>query len=495
MSHSERLSALDAAFLDIEHRGAHMHVGAVGIFERGPLTRPGGAVDFDRLRAHVGSIIGRNPRYRQRLVTTPLLGTPAWVDDDRFLLDFHLRHTRLPAPGDLRQLKRLAGRVFSQRLDRDHPLWEMWIVEGLEGDRFALIAKLHHCMIDGVAGNNLLTTLLRGTPDDRLASEIAAAHTVPGAPAPSWQARPAPGPLALLGRELRHRADGLHHLARMAQASRAVPGDLEHRVRELVGGVGSLITRALRPTARTSFNPPRTGPHRRFDWVRLDLAELKAVKRALGGTVNDVALAIVAGALRRAMQRRGIDTDHMGEIRALVPVNVRPPSRDGALGNHVAMHLVPLPCGVAEPRARLRAVTATMDELKRGDAVGGVAALEELADATGAGVVAALFKFAGLVRAFNVTATNVPGPPFPLYLLGSRLQEIYPLVPLFEHHTVGLALFSYAGAMHVGVAGDWHATPDLHDLVLDLEAEHTALVTLAGLPPRTAAEPAIATYN
>jgi len=472
MTHSERLSVLDAAFLDIETTSSPLHVGAVAIFDGGPLAGADGGVDYERLRRYVAGVIARDPRYRQRVVRTPLLGAPAWIDDEHFVLDFHLRHTRLPAPGDVRQLKRLAGRIFSNRLDRAHPLWETWIVEGLEGGRFALIMKVHHCMIDGVAGANLLTDLLRGTPDDTVL-DVAAAP------------RPAPGALGLLGREIAHRLRGVAQVRRMARAAGAVPGALRHRMRRHVGGIAQLIGQGLTPVTATPFNPRAIGPHRRFDWARFELSDLQEIRRRLGGTVNDVALAIVAGALRRAVVRRGVDPDRLARVRALVPVNVRAPGH-GELGNHVALLLPELPVASADPRERLQRITATMTALKDGGGISGTAALEELADAAGAPLIGGLMRLSVRLRAFNVVVTNVAGPPAPLYLLGARLREVYPLVPLFERQSLGVAVFSYARTMFVGVVGDWHQVPDLHDVVGDLEESFAELASVAGLDARAA---------
>lgn len=466
MGHFERLSALDASFLDIESARSSMAVGAVCVFAGGDLVGPDGALDAALIRAYVATAIARVPRYRQRLVRVPGIGQPVWVDDDRFLLDFHVRHTSLPAPGDRDQLDLLAGRLFSQRLDRDHPLWELWIVEGLRDRRFALITKIHHAMVDGVAGADLLAQLLRVTPDP----------SVPAAP-PPWTPRPAPGRLELFRAEVRH------HNRRTAEAlgrARAhlrtgVPAELRAAGRGLVDALWS----GLRSAPATRLNPRAIGPHRRFTTMRFDLAAIKRTKGALGGTVNDVVLAIVAGGLRRYLLRHGEAADALGGMRALMPVNIRAAGH-GTAGNRVAMLLVELPVAEADPTRRLAAVSRESRRLRtESDQVAGVTFFEEVADTVATSLVSGVFRMAAHLRAFNLTVTNVPGPPVPLFLLGARLEAIYPLVPLFEGQAVGVALFSYAGSLDVGLVGCWHSLPDLAELVDDFAAAYAELEAAA----------------
>ena len=465
--HFERMSAGDATFLAVETPRAHMHVGAVAVFDGGPLTEPDGRLAFERIRDHLLGALAAFPRYRQRVVTTPVLGQPVWVDDEHFDVTYHLRHTRLPLPGDQRQLKRLAGRIFSQRLDRAHPLWELWLVEGLDGGQVAIIAKIHHCLLDGVAGVSLLTALLRGTPDATVAPPR-------GWPAP----RPAPRGRELVRGEVGHQLATLGRGLR-ALATRREPGTWD-RTRAGVAGAVGLLRRGLVPASPTPWNARHVGPHRRFDVATLELGRIKLVKDSLGGTVNDVALTVVTGALARTLRRHGVDPATVRDFRALVPVNVRPDAARGALGNHVAMLLAPLPIDAAEPLQRYQRVCETTRWLKhQAGHTAGAALLTQLADATATGLLGAIFGTAIRLRAFNAVVTNVPGPPFPLWLLGARLQEIYPLVPLFETQGLGVALLSYAGRMFVGLSADWHGLDDLHDLALDLTAELDLLVDLA----------------
>jgi WS/DGAT/MGAT family acyltransferase len=469
-SHYDRLTAIDATFLAIEDENVHMHVGAITIFEGGALLRDGG-LDFARIRRLAGPALRRNRRFRQRLEHVPLIGQPVWVDDARFQLDYHLRHTALPEPGDERQLKRLFGRVMSQKLDLHKPLWEMWFVEGLPGDRFAVITKVHHCMIDGVSGVDLLATLMdpEAEAEAQRAEEEAA---VPREPLP----RPAPSGLELLADEARRR------LALPLEALRAGREALAHPIagaRELAGAVESLreiLTPGFEGSSHTPLNPD-IGPHRRFDWMRTPLAEPREIKKRLGGTLNDVVLACVAGGVRRFLEGRGTPVNDL-VFRAQVPVDVRTPEEHGELGNRVAMLVAPLPVAEPDPRRRYERVLETTARLKASRQAQGTLLLEKIGEWTSKELLAAVVHLTSQQLAFNIVVTNVPGPQVPVHMLGSRLLEIYPLVPLFSNQGVGIALFSYDGMLHWGLNADWDAVPDLHDLLTALESE---LATLAAL--------------
>jgi diacylglycerol O-acyltransferase / wax synthase len=458
--HSERLSALDATFLDLEDESVHMHVGAVAIFDAGPLVRSDGSLDFERLRGLAGPALARAWRFRQRLEWIPVFGHPVWVDDARFNLDYHLRHTALPEPGDERQLKRLAGRIFSQKLDRSKPLWEMWLVEGLEGGRFAAITKVHHCMLDGVSGVDLLAALL--DPAAAAASEADAGQD-------RWLPRPAPSRARLLAGELERRASLPARLAREAGRALADPRGSLEAARDTVGGVREFLGTGLDSASNTPLNG-EIGPHRRFDWVRMDLGAVKEVRARLGGTVNDVVLAVVAGAVRSFLTGRGARVDDL-DFRAQVPVNLRRAAERGRFGNQVALLLARLPVDEPDPRKRLERVTGVTRALKRSHQVQGGELLERIGDWTGKELLSAIARLAAGELAYNLVVTNVPGPPTPVELAGAPLREIYPLVPLFRNQAVGLALFSYTGSLFWGLNADWDAMPDLHDLALALEAE------------------------
>jgi WS/DGAT/MGAT family acyltransferase len=461
-SHYQRLSALDATFLEIESPSVHMHVGSVGIFEGEPLRAAHGGLDIERVRALSEPALRQNPRFRQRLERIPLFGHFVWVDDPRFNLDYHLRHTSLPEPGDARQLKRLAGRIFSQKLDRQRPLWEMWFVEGLEGGRFAVISKIHHCMIDGVSGADLLGGFM-----------AADAGEGAGGAAPRWMPRPRPSGARLVADELARRASlPLRAAAGGLQLARAPLRTLEEAGHAL-SAVGHALTATLGAASSTPLNDD-VGPYRRFDWTRMDLAAVKQTRERLGGTLNDVVLAVVSGAVRELLLRRGLAVDDL-DFRAMLPVNVRRASQRGKLGNRVAFLMARLPVDEKEPARRLARVVEETSRLKGSDQVEGGELIESLSDFTVTTLVARLARLAARARSYNMVVTNVPGPQFPVNLLGARMQEIYPLVPLFSNQGLGVALFSYDGGLYWGFNGDWDALPDLHELVDGVAQEFETL--------------------
>ena len=451
----ERLSALDATFLDVESKAAPMHVGAALIFDAKPLQLDHGGLDIERLTRYTEAALDSIPRYRQRVEWVPGFGHPVWIDDDRFNMRFHLRHTRLPLPGDERSLKRLVGRLFSQHLDRSRPLWEFWDVEGVDNDRFALIVKVHHCMVDGVAGVALLEALLQISPD--------AAEREPN----EWQARPAPNRAQLMLNETSHRIDGLRKL------SHFMP-----RVRKNFRGVSSVLRSGMKPTPRTPFTEHDISPYRRFDWTSVDLAEVKAIKKSLGGTINDVVVATTTSAVRRFLLRRGMDVDSIEGFRTALPVSIRKVGGT-SVGNQVALLFANLPVSEPDPLERLQKVIQVTTELKQeSNQTGGAELIEEVADLTTKRIVSELYKAAMRLRTYNLVITNVPGPPFPLYMLGAQMKAIFPMVPLMQNQNVGIALFSYSGALHWGFNADWESFPDIHDFVEDLVtsfAEYKAL--------------------
>jgi WS/DGAT/MGAT family acyltransferase len=448
-SHYERLTALDASFLEIEDENCPMHVGAVAIFDPGPLTRPEGGFDIERFTKFVESVLA--PRYRQRLAWMPVSSDPVWVDDARFNLHYHLRHLSLPHPGDERLLKRLAGHVMSLPLDRNKPLWELWVVEGLADGGFAVITKTHHCMVDGVGTSDLMTASMQTRPDASVSE-----------PKP-WKPRPAPDALGMAAGELRRRT-GMG-LSALSAALGAVTHPLRtaSAAREGVAELGETLGAAAHRTSPTPLNI-EIGPHRRFDWLRYDLAEVKEVKNRLGATVNDVVLANVAGGLRSFLIRRGEDVSDLS-FRAMVPVNIRTEDESGQLGNRVATLAVPLPLGEPDPRRRLAQVVADMGEVKQSRQVAGMEAMQEISEWGLTRLFTQLARLAAISRPFNVVITNVPGPQIEAYLLGSSLREAYPLVPLYKNQALGIALFSYHGGLFWGLNADWDALPDLHVLV------------------------------
>ncbi len=473
MTAYSRLSALDRSFLDIEDRNTHMHVGATCVFDEAPLAGPGGGIDIERIRAYVESRLHLIPRYRQRIARVPIEGHPVWVDDEQFDIRYHVRHLSLPQPGCERELKRLAGWINSQQLDRGKPLWELWVVEGLEGGRFAMIGKTHHAMIDGLAGADLLAVLLRPSPDDGIDEP----HR--------WRPRPAPTPARLL------RDSMLRHATLPIRAAGAVlrdPAAFWDGANDLVSALYESTSLSLQPGAETPINR-EIGSHRRFDWLCFDLDRVKAIKNRLGGTVNDIVLAAVTGGIRNYLLHRGVPLAERRDyvFRAFCPVGLQPKHRSSVGGNFVSAMMMDLPVG--EPDAGLRVETIRMfTKARKGSAsVRGTEVLEKIADETWPPMLA---KFASLVessRAYNLIVTNVPGPQFPLYLLGARMRESYPLVPLFGHQGVGIALLSYNGHLCWGFSADRDVVPDLHDLVESVQEAFAELGRTAGLEDAPAA--------
>jgi WS/DGAT/MGAT family acyltransferase len=455
MSYYERLSALDASFLGIEDNCCHMHVGGVMIFDAKPLLNEQGGLDIDRIRHAILARLHLVPRFRQRLAYVPYERLPIWVDDDRFRLAYHVRHTALPRPGDERALKRLVARIMSQPLDRGRPLWEMWFAEGLSGDRFALISKTHHCMIDGISGADLISVIMEAYPNPD-----------PREPVP-WVPRPKPSEARLFLDAVRWR---LHQPIEAVQAlSNALrrPGDTVHVLEEAFSAIGQALAPALNPASRTPINV-EVGPHRRFDWTAMRVADFKAVKNVLGGTLNDVVLATVSGALRRFFMKRGVDPDDL-DVRALVPVSVRSQDERGRLGNRVTELIAPLPVNLDGPLARLKAVQATMGGLKESKQALGGEVLTAIADWTVPNLLVQAVRLAQRARPYNLVVTNVPGPQIPLYFLGSEMQTTYPVVPLFQNLGLVIGLFSYNGGLFWGLNAEWEHVPDLHDFVVFLE--------------------------
>ena len=442
--HYERLSNLDASFLALESRSTHMHVGAVAVFEPGPHSSLEG-VDIDTIRALVASRLHQIPRYRQRLATVPVEGHPVWVDDDHFHIEYHVRHTALPHPGTDEQLKALAGRLMSQQLDRTRPLWELNVVEGLASGGFALVGKVHHCMIDGISGVDLMSVILDFTP----AVEIRDAEP--------WEPRPAPNGTELavkeISRSISRFVGGLTDLSGLVADVGAVRDDVSHRLRAVAASLGSGW---LTSTGRTPLNGS-IGPSRFFDWLDLPLDEVKAIKNEHGVTVNDAMLAIVAGGVRRYLLTEGAMTESevaQTEFRIMAPVSVRTETQQGTLGNQVAMWLMALPVGEPDPARRITAIRDETQTLKETDQALGASTLVQVSTGAPMTLVSLAARLASGIRPFNMTVTNVPGPQFPMYLVGSEMIASYPLVPLWQSHGAGVAMFSLNGRIDIGLNMD-----------------------------------------
>jgi len=462
---------MDMSFLAMEDGRAHMHIGSVSIYDAEPLRAMDGGLDFERLLAFVEAQLHKVPRMRQKLDWVPGFAQPVWVDDERFNVRFHVRHTALPPPGDIRQLKRLAGRILSQEFDRGKPLWEDWFVDGLEGNRFALISKLHHCMADGLSGVAMAKLLVGADPNYK-------------PPAPKkWIPRPAPSGAQLLVEELRYRATAPFALLRGSGGEAEEPA---RGARSSSASLRALLDTAAGAISGASPTPLNVdvGPHRRFDWTRLPFADVHAIGASAGGTVNDVALALASGALRSFLRRRGVSVEGL-DFRAVVPVSVRGRAEREALGNRVSGMLTRLPLDEADPWKRLLRIVETTHELKSSGQAATGDVLTQVIDLLPAQLLGFLFRRASHSSAANIVITNVPGARVPVYLLGARQLETYPVVPLIANQALGIALMSYADGFFWGFNADWDALPDLHDLVQDID---TGFEELRGLAPSPAAD-------
>lgn len=467
--HYEPLTYLDASFLALETRSSHMHVTGVALFDAAPLKGDDGGIDFTRVKAHIGSKLQYIPRYRQRLEWVPYDRRPVWVDDQHFNFDYHVRHTSLPRPGSDEQLQGLAGRIVSTKLDRNKPLWELWVVEGLSNDRFAIIAKIHHCMIDGLSGVDLTTILLNVVPDSSIEE------------APEWTPRPAPTPTQLAvaeaARLTRRLIDGLTNVGEVVKEGMAAT---DRALDKSAAALSSLRSGWLTASAKTPLNP-EIGSNRRFNWADIDLAGVKHVKDTLGGSVNDVVLAITAGAVRRFLiEQRDYDPSD-AEFRVMNPVSTRSASQQGQMGNQVAMWLVDLHISEPDPARRYEAIKETTANLKATNQALGAATIVELSAGTPMTLLSLASRLAGpRIRPFNMTVTNIPGPQFPMYLLESQMLANYPMVPLWGQHGIGVALFSYNGRLLWGIQADYDAIPDSDEFVVAVHESFRELQALAG---------------
>ena len=461
VANPDRLSGLDSSFLHLEGDAAHMHVGGCAVFE-------GTAPAYEDLVEQIVSRLHLVPRYRQRLAFVPFeQGRPVWVDDPHFNVIYHVRHTALPRPGGDEELRRLTGRVFSQALDRSRPLWEVWLVEGLAEDRFALLSKTHHALVDGISGVDIATVLFDVSSDPM---------PVPP-PEHEWIPRPIPSKAQLLADALLERATVPSEIVRGVRSTLRGPRHMASRLGNALAGVGALAWTGLQSAPPSPFNV-RIGPHRRFTWVQGNLAEFKQVKNALGGTVNDVVLAVVAGALGRYMRVHGHPTEEV-VLRAMVPVSVRAEVERGVLGNRVAAMWAPLPVGITDPVRRLAELREAMDGIKESGQAVGAQVLTELTGFAPPTIMAQAARLQARQRLFNLVVTNVPGPQFPLYMLGRKLDALYPMVPLAENTALGIAIISYNGQLNFGLTADYDALADVETLAEELRSSIEELVAVA----------------
>ncbi len=459
--HLDRLTSTDASFLHQEGSASHMHIGAVLIFDGPPPA-------FEDYLGHVRGRLHLVPRYRQKLSWPPMeTGRPLWVDDPSFNLEYHVRHAALPPPGSENQLFQLAARIASQQLDRSKPLWESWLVEGLEADRFALIFKTHHSLVDGVSGVDLATVLFDISPT----------------PAPTpidlepWQPKTEPSPAELILAGVRGAVSATAEILARTIDAATHPATTVGILRDAFEGVGEIVWAGLNPAPETPLNV-EIGPHRRYAVVRHRLGDYKEIKDALGGTVNDVVLTVVSGALARWLRSRGVRTEGL-EMRALVPVSVRTPDQRGSLGNQLAVMRGPLPVYIRDPVARLRFVKEAMDGLKESKQAVGAATLAAVNNLAPPTVLAQASRLNFSTRLFNLIVTNIPGPQLPLYVLGRQLQDLFPVAFLPEHHALAVAIMSYNGRLELGLLGEYDALPDIDVIAEGIEASLQELLQAA----------------
>lgn len=465
--HLDRLSATDSSFIVSETGPSHMHIGGVMVFEGPPPP-------YEDLLKQIEARLDLVPRYRHRILMPRFeMGRPLWIDDTRFDLGYHVRHTALPPPGSLEELKRMTARVFSQRLDRSKPLWEIYLVEGLEGGRFALVNKTHHAMVDGVSGVDIATLLFDLSP------------SAPPPPPPSqpWRPQPEPAQVEVALKLARDATNAVVDMASTALNALATPERTADVLRESVEALGEVVWAGLTSAPPTPLNVP-ISPHRRVTWVPTPLSQYKVIKDALGGTINDVVLTVVAGALARWLKGRGIRTEGL-ELRAAVPVSVRSQHQHNELGNRVTAIVAPLPVYCDDAVERLRIVREAMRGLKESkQALGAqmIIGLERFAPPT---LLAQASRLQFSPRFNNLVVTNVPGPQFPLYLMGRELLEMAPVGFIVDGFALITALVSYNGVLTFGLMGDYDALPDLETIATYVEESLGELVqaALAAKPP------------
>ncbi|HZE05598.1 MAG TPA: wax ester/triacylglycerol synthase family O-acyltransferase, partial [Solirubrobacteraceae bacterium] len=404
-------------------------------------------------------------------------GRPLWIDDPDFNLEYHIRHTALPAPGTEEQLFLLASRIASQQLDRSKPLWENWLVEGLQDGRFALISKTHHALVDGISGVDLASVLFDlqrepWSPEDDLEP---------------WRPEPEPSAPDLVLAGVRGMVRTTAGLMARSLAAATRPATSLNLLKDAAEGLGELVWAELNPAPETPLNV-KIGPHRRYAVVRQELADYKEVKNALGGTVNDVVLSVVSGALAQWLRSRGVRTEGL-EMRALVPVSVRTSDQRGTLGNRLTVMRGPLPVYIQDPVARLRFIRAAMDGLKESKQAVGAATLAAVNSLAPPTILAQASRLNFSTRLFNLIVTNIPGPQMPLYVLGRELQDLFPVAFLPEDHALAIAIMSYNGGLDYGLLGDFDAMPDIELVADGIESALAELLAAArsGRPSRARA--------
>ena len=453
--HMDRLTSFDTSFLANEKANGHMAIGAL-------LMCEGSAPDPDDFLVHIRSRVHRLPRLRQRLLYPPLgLGTPFWVDCPDFDIHRHLSRVTLPAPGSEAQFRELVGKLLAPPLDRSKPLWELIVVEGFEDDRFAIVYKTHHAMADGISAVDIGMLLFDVEP-----------KAEPSRAEEPWTPAKSPSRLALLGHAFTGVAATLRRMFRWLRRASQEPASARKRAADGLAGLWEVTWNLARPAPKVPFNT-EIGDSRSFCWASSELADFKHVKNALGGTVNDVTLAVVAGALRRFLQERDVAVDGI-ELKALVPVSIRTVNEHGELGNKLTAMRGPLPVGVADPVERLRAVTVAMDALKASKQPLGAEAIWGLndwfRDFAPPVLLAPTAAINFSTRLFNLLVTNFPGPQMAFYVLGRELTNVYPIGFLAHNHGLAIAILSYHGHVGFGLLADPEALPDAERITAHIDA-------------------------
>lgn len=464
--HGDRLAGIDAAFLEMESPTLHMHVGGLFIFDP-PEDRS--TFTFSRFLEVVRSRLHLVPRYRQRLAYPPMkVGNPVWVDDRHFDLSYHVRHAALPAPGSTEQLTEYCMRILSRQLDRNRPLWELYVIEGLEDDRIAILGKSHHAMVDGMSGIDIATVMLDLTPDQ--------SNEIP--PPQPWEPAATPSPAELAADQAVRLATSPTELVESAQRVARTPAKTAKKVAMVGRGVAKVVRSNLtKPAPRSLLNQP-PGTHRRFAIQRVALEDVKTIKNAFGTTVNDVVLAVVADAVGRFLRDRSARTDGLW-LRAMVPVSTRSDSESHRLGNRVVTSFVDLPMWEMDPIERLRVCHDAMSEVKSSHAAVGAGFLIGLGDFAPPTIHAMASRVAVNSRLFNFLVTNVPGPQIPIYCLGARLLGAFPFTPLAANHSFGVGVMSIDGWMNFGFTADYDALPDVERITGHLVVSVTELLRCA----------------
>ncbi len=460
----ERLSPLDAGFLHIEDGVTHMHIGSVSIMEGPPPA-------YEAFRDRVSAKLPMVRRYRQVVRSVPLdLGRPVWADDPYFNVEYHIRHTALPAPGNDGQLQNLVGRVMAQQLDRARPLWEMWVVEGLSEDRWAIISKVHHCMVDGVAGSELLGLILDPEPDP---PEVQSTPWIPELPPAAWE---------LAVDAVTSTLTSPFEMGWLVRAQTRLPRRLLGVASETMSAVLATAS-AMRSPTTSSLNGP-IGPHRRWVPAAVTVADIKAVRNHFGGTFNDVVLALISGGFRDLLLKRGESAEL--PLRSLVPVSVRGRDDsgravgDGQLANRVSAVFADLPVHLEDPVERLRTISAQMSDLKDSKQALAGEVLSSLSGFAPPMLLSLAGRLGTKARqsTINTVTTNVPGPQIPLYAAGRRMLEVYPYVPLGIQMRIAVAIFSYDGKVTFGVTGDFDGAPDVDVLAEGVQRAMSDLLSI-----------------